>query len=130
MKKEKKNKKKSGVSFPISLLTPIKKFLEKEINESKRNRKELKKGDPFNDSSRTSDNSLEADVDEQIGHFDNEVKVKFLAKRLAQLRKALTRIKLGKYGLCEKCGKMIDTDRLAIKPEATTCIDCEKEREA
>jgi len=130
MKKEKKDKNKNGINFPANLLAPIKKFLEKEIDESKRNRKEIKKGDPFNDHGRTSENSLEEDVDEQIGHFDSEVKVKFLAKRLAQLRKALTRIKLGKYGVCEKCGKMIDTDRLAIKPEATTCIDCEKEREA
>jgi RNA polymerase-binding transcription factor DksA len=38
-------------------------------------------------------------------------------------------VKLGKYGICEKCGKMIDTDRLAINPEATTCIDCEKDKE-
>jgi RNA polymerase-binding transcription factor len=127
---KKKIKKNSPIRFPDILLSPIKKFLEKELKEGKRNKKSLKEGDPFNDSNRTSENSLEEDVDEQIGHFDSEVKVRFLAKRLAQLRKALTRIKVGKYGACEKCGKMIDTDRLAIRPEATTCIDCEKERES
>lgn len=115
--------------FPAKLLMPIKKFLESELIKIKRNKKNLNKADPFNDINRASENSLEADVDEQIGHFDTEIKVKFLAKRLAQLRKALTRMKLGKYGVCEKCGKMIDTDRLAINPEATTCIDCEKEKE-
>lgn len=130
MKKKVKKNGKNKVSFPSKLLSPIKKFLEKELKEGKRNRKEIKKADPFNDFDRASENSLEEDVDEQIGHFDSEVKAKFLAKRLAQLRKALTRIKLGKYGVCETCGKMIDTDRLAIKPEATTCIDCEKERES
>lgn len=126
----KQNKVKDLIKLPAKLLSPIKKFLEKELLESKRNRKRLKQSDPFNDESRTSENSLEEDVDEQIGHFDSEVKVKFLAKRLAQLKKALTRIKLGNYGTCEKCGKMINTDRLAIKPEATTCIECEREREA
>jgi len=115
--------------FPMKLISPIKKFLENELIKLKRNRRSLKQSDPFNDSNRTSENSLESDVDEQIGHFDTEIKVKFLAKRVAQLRKALTRIKLGKYGICEKCGKMIDTDRLAINPEATTCIDCEKDKE-
>jgi RNA polymerase-binding transcription factor DksA len=115
--------------FPARLLKPIKNFLENELIKIKRNKKSLKQADPFNDVNRASENSLEADVDEQIGHFDTEIKVKFLAKRLAQLRKALTRMKLGKYGVCEKCGKMIDTDRLAINPEATTCIDCEKDSE-
>lgn len=115
--------------FPARLLKPIKNFLENELIKIKRNKKSLKQADPFNDINRASENSLEADVDEQIGHFDTEIKVKFLAKRLAQLRKALTRMKLGKYGICEKCGKMIDTDRLAVKPEATTCIDCEKDSE-
>lgn len=126
----KSNKVKNLVSLPSKLLSPIKKFLEKELKESDKNRQSLKESDPFNDESRTSENSLESDVDEQIGHFDSEVKVKFLAKRLIQLRKALSRIKLGKYGQCEKCGKMIDTDRLAVRPEATTCIECEREREA
>ena len=110
-------------------LSSIKKVLENELIRIKRNKKSLKQADPFSDSNRTMENSLEEDVDEQIGHFDTEVKVKFLAKRLAQLRKALTRLKLGKYGICEKCGKMIDTNRLAINPEATTCIKCERDKE-
>lgn len=117
-------------NFPSKFLSPIKIFLEKELVKIKRNKKELKNSDPFTDPNRTTENSLESDVDEQIGHFDTEIKVKFLAKRVAQLRKALTRMKLGKYGVCEKCGKMIDTDRLAINPEATTCIDCEEEKES
>ena len=54
----------------------------------------------------------------------------FLTKRTIQLRKALTMVKLGKYGICEKCGKMIDTARLTANPEATTCVKCEKESEA
>ncbi len=124
-----KEKKETFLAFPMRLLSPIKVFLEKELVRLKRHKKQLKKEDPFFDENRASENSLEEDLDEQIGHFDNEVKVKFLSKRIAQFRTALTRMKIGKYGICEKCGKIIDTDRLAVKPEATNCIKCTKESE-
>jgi DnaK suppressor protein len=92
-------------------------------------RQGIKSNDPFTDEGRATDNSLEEDVDEQIGHFDSEAKVNFVSRQIVQFRKALTRLKLGKYGICERCGKMIDTDRLAIGPEITMCVKCEKERE-
>ena len=125
----KEEKSKVTLNFPSRLLSPIKLFLEKELISLKRTKKQLKKEDPFLDENRTTENSLEEDVDEQIGHFDNEIKTKFLSRQIAQFRTALTRIKIGKYGICEKCGKMIDTDRLAARPEATNCIKCSKESE-
>jgi DnaK suppressor protein len=117
-------------SFPSKLIEPIKNFLEKRLVELKRNEKKIKKSDPFTDESRTANNSLEEDVDEQVGHFDAEVKATFIKKQIVEFRKALTKIKLGKYGLCDRCGAMIDTDRLAIKPEADLCLKCEKDKEA
>ena len=116
------------VSFPIRLLLPIQKFLETELSKLSKRRKKIRAADPFSDESRATENSLEEDVDEQIGHFSAEVKAGFVARQIVQLRKALTRIKLGKYGHCEECGRMIDTDRLAVKPETTRCISCEKAR--
>jgi RNA polymerase-binding transcription factor DksA len=121
--------KKESLNLPHRLLSPIKMFLEKELVSLKKSKKQLKKEDPFMDENRVNENSLEEDVDEQIGHFENEIKVKFLQKQIVQFRTALTRIKIGKFGVCEKCGKMIDTDRLAVKPEATTCIKCSKEND-
>ncbi len=121
-------KHKDIISFPKKLLSPIKKFLEGEVVKLGKRRKKIKEADPFTDGSRATENSLEEDVDEQIGHFSAEIKAGFVAKQIVQLRKALTRIKLGKYGHCEKCGHMIQTDRLAVRPETTVCIDCEKER--
>ena len=41
----------------------------------------------------------------------------------------MSRIKIGKYGLCERCAKFIDTDRLMILPESTLCVVCEKLKE-
>ena len=127
MKKKNKN---VFLSIPRQLLSPIKAFLEKELVKLKRIKKQFKKDDPFFSGDRTNENSFEDDLDEQIGHFDNEIKTRFLSKQIVQFRKALTRMKIGKYGVCEKCGKIIDTDRLAVKPEATDCIKCSKKREA
>jgi len=116
-------------SIPGKLLAPIKKFLEMELVKLKREEKKIKADDPFKDNYRTLRNSVEDDLDEQIGHFDNEIKVNFVKKQIVQLRKALTIMKVGKYGICEKCGKMIDTDRLAISPSSTICVRCAKESE-
>lgn len=118
------------IKFPQKFLIPIRNFLEREIVRMKRTEKSISKADPFKDEFRGLRNSIEEDLDEQIGHFDSEVKVSFVKKQIVQLRKALTRMKISKYGICEKCGKMIDTDRLAAKPETTMCIDCVKEAES
>ena len=127
----KENKKETRVTrLPVRFLEPIRRFLESELLKIKRTKRDLEKADPFKDENRTLENSEEEDLDEQIGHFDNEVKVRFLSKRIVQLRKALTRMKLGKYGICESCGQMIDTERLTIHPEATTCVKCQKEKES
>jgi len=117
------------VVFPAKFLVPIKSFLEKEIKKLKKTQDSLEEGDPFSDIDRASQNSLEEDVDEQVGHLHSEVKVKFLLRQIIQIRKALARIKVGKYGVCESCGKMIDTDRLAVKPDATICVECERNKE-
>lgn len=119
----------SKVAFPAKFLVPIGHFLENEIKKLKKTQDSIEEGDPFTDTDRASQNSLEEDVDEQVGHLHSEVKVKFLVRQIVQIRKALARIKLGKYGLCESCGKIIDTDRLAIKPDATICVKCEKDKE-
>ena len=127
---KKKSIKNDVISFPRKLLAPIEEFLEKEMVKLNRRRKNIEAGDPFFDPERGGENSLEEEVDEQWGHFEAEIKSSFVGRQLVQIRKALTRIKIGKYGSCEGCGKMIDTDRLAVKPETTLCIKCEKEKNA
>ena len=51
-----------------------------------------------------------------------------MKKNLIQVRRVLTRLKIGKYGICEECGQMIDTDRLMIYPHATLCVKCEQKK--
>ncbi len=45
-----------------------------------------------------------------------------------QIRHAQERREAGTYGVCEDCGKQIPPERLAARPEATLCIDCQRKR--
>jgi DnaK suppressor protein len=109
----------------MNLLQPLKKQLQSEEKKLKKRRRELDDADPYNDDSRLTNNAaIDADAAEESGHervfaLKNEVD-----RALIMIRKTLTRIKLGRFGLCEKCGKMIDTDRLAIDPTVSLCIHC------
>lgn len=131
MGKVTKKTKKTGVRFPMNILRPAREFLTKEEKKLVKRKRVLTKEDPFTDSSRLSDNAaIDTDAAEQVGHARVSAMKRELDRRLIQIRKALTRLKLGKYGTCEKCGNLIDTDRLMVYPETTTCIKCEKKREA
>lgn len=44
--------------------------------------------------------------------------------RAASLEEALSRASKGDYGICEKCGKPIHPDRLAVLPGVRVCIQC------
>jgi DnaK suppressor protein len=45
-------------------------------------------------------------------------------ERLAELDKALERLRAGSYGTCERCRRPIGADRLAARPAAVSCIAC------
>jgi DnaK suppressor protein len=45
-------------------------------------------------------------------------------RRLADLDRAIARLVDGSYGQCESCGRPIAADRLAARPDATTCVGC------
>ena len=44
--------------------------------------------------------------------------------QLVAVNEALSRLDAGTYGRCESCGRAIASERLEIRPFATTCIDC------
>ena len=45
-------------------------------------------------------------------------------RRLADLDDALARRAAGGYGICERCGRAIPAERLAVRPAARTCVTC------
>lgn len=53
--------------------------------------------------------------------------VEGLGDRLKDVQNALRKIPLGTYGICERCGKEIDPERLEAIPAARLCIKCKQE---
>lgn len=126
----KRTKKTDSIKFPASVLKPVNRFLTEELKKLSLRKKEAKTNDPFNDGSRVSDNAaIDTDAAEQFGHARNEAVLRHIESKIIQVRKALARVKIGKYGICEKCGKFIDTKRLMASPETTICVDCKKKSE-
>jgi len=116
--------------FPASVLTPVSNFLTAKLHTLEKRKKDISKEDPFSDPSRADDNaSPDAEADEQFGHARTSAIGKEISKDIVIIRKALTMIKLGKYGVCEECGQMIDTARLIANPTATLCAKDAAKRE-
>jgi len=128
--KTQKVKGKKGLVFPANLLHPIGQFLQDQLLKLQKRKKDISKEDPFKDTSRIIDNAApDTEAAEQFGHARTQAIEKELKAKIVQTKNALKRIKKGKYGICEDCGALIDTDRLAIYPEAALCVKCMKKRE-
>lgn len=68
------------------------------------------------------DSEEEADEVEEYG--SRLALEKVLSKRLKDIDEALERIKVEKFGFCQKCGKEIEEKLLEIDPESKYCKTC------
>lgn len=64
----------------------------------------------------------ESDKSEEMGN--QLAAAQDLKNRLDDIDNALEKIRLGKYGICEKCGKEIEPEILDIDPESRLCKNC------
>jgi DnaK suppressor protein len=55
--------------------------------------------------------------------------MKALRANLRWVNRALKKMELGTYGICERCGKPIAVERLEALPWAILCIDCKRKGE-
>jgi DnaK suppressor protein len=116
--------------FPQNLLVPIGVFLKQNLERLTQSRRKIDKEDPFKNALRVSDNAApDTEAEEQFGHARTQAIKKELNNKIEQTKQALKRLEKGKYGVCEDCGKMIDTDRLSVYPEAAFCTSCQIKRE-
>lgn len=121
---------KTSPVFPATVLKPISNFLSAKLHTLEKRKKEISKEDPFANTDRLNDNaSPDVEADEQFGHARTSAINKEISKNIINIRKALTQIKLGKYGICEDCGQLIDTERLIANPTATLCAKDAAKRE-
>lgn len=115
------------IKIPVKVLKPVWQYLKREQRKLAKRKKELEKQDPFSQPDRANDNAAsDQEAAEQSGHARIRALISEINKSLIRIKKALARIKIGKYGLCRVCGKMINTDRLAADPTAGRCLKCEK----
>ena len=52
-----------------------------------------------------------------------------VADEVHQVQQAMRRQAEGRYGSCDDCGQQIDPERLAVRPQATMCIACQRRLE-
>lgn len=80
---------------------------------------------------------LQAEVDVEPDEGDSEVfereknaaLIAVLERRLVDIDTALKSMEKGDYGICQRCGKPIEPERLEVKPDATMCVTCQQEVE-
>jgi DnaK suppressor protein len=60
----------------------------------------------------------------------NAALIAVLERRLQDINAALRAMEKGQYGTCERCGEPIEAERLEVKPDATLCLNCQREVEA
>jgi RNA polymerase-binding protein DksA len=80
---------------------------------------------------------MQAEVDVEPDEGDSEIfereknaaLIAVLERRLKDIETALKSMEKGEYGLCTRCGNPIEPERLEIKPDATLCVECQREVE-
>ena len=66
---------------------------------------------------------------DEVEEYDNLLSLEHnLELRLKDINWALEKIPAGNYGICEKCGKEIEKQRLMVAPEAKLCIKCNESK--
>lgn len=75
-----------------------------------------------------SGDTADAAFDAGAGEISSQL-AELEARELAQVERALARLKQGTYGQCEMCGKRIPVARLNALPYSTLCIDCQRDQE-
>jgi RNA polymerase-binding transcription factor DksA len=68
----------------------------------------------------------EADEAEEFGTWLGLKRI--VNRQLSRVRLALSKMKIGTYGICESCGKEIEWELLAVDPESTYCKGCKMKK--
>ena len=118
------------------LLQKLKQRLEEEKSKIEENLKSFAKKDekldydwdtrfPKFDGGESGGSALEKAADE-VEEYSNLLSVEYaLEVELKKVIEALEKIKKGRYGICEKCGKEISQARLRAYPQAKYCEKCQ-----
>lgn len=71
-----------------------------------------------------------ADMADQTIQREVDYTIKGIVEdELHQVQTAMRRQAEGRYGICDGCGQQIDPERLAVRPQATMCVSCQRKQE-
>lgn len=114
------------LNLPQKTLTRIRNVLQRQQREVEENIKKVEKDDPTKDIAlaESSEPGTESWIAE--GHAKAIAIANELKTAAGNIKMALTKIRQGKYGVCERCGKDIEHQRLLIIPTARYCMVCSK----
>ena len=114
------------IVVPPAMLRDLVLRLWKRNKELKKEEDMVKEADPFmqderRDTSEGADNTA-GDVEKNI----QDARLNLIQGARLEIRKALAKVRIGTYGICEVCKKPIDLARLKAFPQATKCFDCSR----
>ncbi|MBI2337601.1 TraR/DksA C4-type zinc finger protein [Candidatus Daviesbacteria bacterium] len=116
------------LNFPKNTLEFIKKHLLRQQREVEKNLKEVSEDDPA--MSPALAESSEPGTDSYIA--DSHAKTVVLEHQLknakTSITAALSKIRKGNYGKCEKCSQAIEIGRLLAMPTAQYCVSCSQKK--
>lgn len=122
-------RKKKSVS-KVNLTTNFMNFIKNQLKSRDRalveQEKLIKQEDPYLQPDRAQGNAEDMDeaILEDTAKEVSDARMGVAQGIRAQIKRALSFMKMGKYGICEICGKPIDKARLTAFPQATKCLDC------
>lgn len=116
------------LGFTTKTLNTIKRLLLRQKKEVEKNIKEVEEDDPAKspalaESSEPGTDSYIADIHNKTLVFKNN-----LTNISNNIKKALTKMRTGNYGKCEKCGGRIEVGRLLAMPTASFCLACSSKK--
>jgi RNA polymerase-binding protein DksA len=125
---------KEGQTLEQQMLQQFKKKLQVEKKRLEEELIEIEEGNlTESQSEMTGENSYEDHfADSGTATFEREKDLSLernIKDLLSRVNAALQSIEQGTFGLCQRCGKEIGSDRLDALPYANLCIDCKKKEE-
>lgn len=104
----------------------IKKILLRQKQDIEKELKSIEADDPVKDGSLAE--SSEPGTDSWLADMHGRALAirQNLVNVLSKTTKALSNLRKGSYGKCERCGKQIEKERLLAMPTATLCLSCSK----
>jgi len=114
---------------PQTTAARVVKYLEEQKRHLEKQLSKLTRDDPYLHHDWTVSSEPGSEALEYEGHERITLVKANLAKGLDQVKRALSHLRRGSYGKCEKCSAKIDEKRLEAFPEATLCLKCESKAE-